>query len=142
MTEFFQSRMGHTFFESTMPSLVRQLERLNKNLEKSLEKAPASPGLEGAATKIADVVESMISVVHATPGTLEASVATRVGMLMRDAEKLLERHFRGCKACPDCQDVPGFDGVGKRCQTCGGRAEVPIGTESRFKSHKIRCELP
>jgi hypothetical protein len=32
--EFFQTRMGHTFYESTMPNLVKQLKRLNDNLEK------------------------------------------------------------------------------------------------------------
>lgn len=33
MTEFFQSVMGHRFYESTMPQLVEQLRRLNHNLE-------------------------------------------------------------------------------------------------------------
>ena len=31
--EFFQTRMGHQFYEHTMPELVRQLERLNQLLE-------------------------------------------------------------------------------------------------------------
>lgn len=31
--QFFQTRMGHTFYEGTMPALVKQLERLNNNLE-------------------------------------------------------------------------------------------------------------
>ena len=34
MTEFFQTRMGRTYFEHTVPELVRQLERLNDNLER------------------------------------------------------------------------------------------------------------
>ncbi len=34
MTEFFQTRMGRTFYEHTAPELVRQLERLNANLER------------------------------------------------------------------------------------------------------------
>ena len=34
MTEFFQTRMGRTFFEHTVPELVRQLVRLNENLER------------------------------------------------------------------------------------------------------------
>ncbi len=33
-SDFFRTRMGHTFFESTMPSLVRELGRLNDNLER------------------------------------------------------------------------------------------------------------
>lgn len=32
--EFWQSRMGHAFYEGTMPSLVRELKRLNENIEK------------------------------------------------------------------------------------------------------------
>jgi len=32
--DFFHTRMGHTFYESTMPSLVRELGRLNDNLER------------------------------------------------------------------------------------------------------------
>jgi hypothetical protein len=42
---FFRTRMGHTFYEATMPSLVRELARLNANLEKltqALER-PAPP---------------------------------------------------------------------------------------------------
>lgn len=31
--QFFQTRMGQRFFESTMPELVRQLTRLNDLLE-------------------------------------------------------------------------------------------------------------
>ncbi len=34
MTEFFQTRMGRTFYEHTVPELVRQLVRLNANLER------------------------------------------------------------------------------------------------------------
>ena len=32
--KFFQTRMGHTFYEHTVPELVRQLERLNELLER------------------------------------------------------------------------------------------------------------
>lgn len=31
--DFFRTRMGHRFFESTMPKIAEQLERLNDNLE-------------------------------------------------------------------------------------------------------------
>ena len=34
MTEFYQTRMGHTFYEHTMPSIARELERLNAVLER------------------------------------------------------------------------------------------------------------
>ena len=33
-TRFFQTRMGHTFYEHTAPELVRQLARLNELLER------------------------------------------------------------------------------------------------------------
>jgi hypothetical protein len=33
MDNFFRTRMGMTFFEGTLPSLVRELKRLNDNLE-------------------------------------------------------------------------------------------------------------
>ena len=44
--DFFRTRMGHTFYESTMPSLVRELARLNQNLERLValaEKQEAKP---------------------------------------------------------------------------------------------------
>ena len=33
-TPFFKTRMGQRFYERTMPELVKQLERLNENLER------------------------------------------------------------------------------------------------------------
>jgi len=44
--DFFRTRMGQTFYESTMPSLVRELARLNQNLERLVaiaEKQEAKP---------------------------------------------------------------------------------------------------
>jgi len=32
--EFFQTRMGQVFYEGTMPALVRELKKLNENMEK------------------------------------------------------------------------------------------------------------
>ena len=37
-TPFYSTRMGHRFFESTMPALVKQLERLNELLERLVER--------------------------------------------------------------------------------------------------------
>lgn len=37
--EFFQTKMGHIFYEGTVPALVRELKRLNDNLER-LQQAP------------------------------------------------------------------------------------------------------
>jgi hypothetical protein len=45
-SDFFRTRMGQTFYEATMPSLVRELARLNQNLERLValvEKPAAKP---------------------------------------------------------------------------------------------------
>lgn len=42
MTDFFRTMMGRTFFEGTLPSLVRELARLNDNLEKDREQRERS----------------------------------------------------------------------------------------------------
>ena len=34
MTEFYQTRMGHTFYEHTMPTIAKELQRLNAVLER------------------------------------------------------------------------------------------------------------
>jgi len=34
MTEFYQTRMGHTFYDHTMPTIAKELERLNALLER------------------------------------------------------------------------------------------------------------
>jgi len=45
--QFFQTRMGQRFYESTMPELVRQLTRLNDLLQRFadhyLPKPPTNP---------------------------------------------------------------------------------------------------
>ena len=41
--QFFQTRMGQRFYESTMPELVRQLTRLNDLLERIAAKIEAAP---------------------------------------------------------------------------------------------------
>jgi hypothetical protein len=43
MSEFFRTQMGHRFYESTMPSLVRELARLNENLERLLAVVECDP---------------------------------------------------------------------------------------------------
>lgn len=37
MTDFFRTPMGQRFYEATMPSLVRELARLNRNIERLLD---------------------------------------------------------------------------------------------------------
>ena len=34
MTEFYQTRMGRTFYDHTLPTIARELERLNTVLER------------------------------------------------------------------------------------------------------------
>ena len=36
-TPFFKTRMGHQFYERTVPALVKQLERLNELLERLVD---------------------------------------------------------------------------------------------------------
>lgn len=43
--QFFQTAMGRTFFEYTMPELVRELKKLNANLEKLNEKTEPKEAL-------------------------------------------------------------------------------------------------
>jgi hypothetical protein len=46
VNDFFRTRMGHTFFEVTLPRLVAELARLNDLLERGLvvaERAFPSP---------------------------------------------------------------------------------------------------
>ena len=40
-SDFFRTRMGQTFYEATMPSLVRELARLNQNLERLVARREA-----------------------------------------------------------------------------------------------------
>ena len=37
-TKFFQTRMGRTFYEATMPELVKQLTRLNDLLQHLIDR--------------------------------------------------------------------------------------------------------
>ena len=45
--QFFQTRMGQRFYESTMPELVRQLTRLNDLLERIACRLDISMGSGG-----------------------------------------------------------------------------------------------
>jgi hypothetical protein len=37
MSDFYETRMGHRFYEHTMPELVKQLERLNELLARLVD---------------------------------------------------------------------------------------------------------
>jgi len=41
MTDFFRTRMGATFFERTLPELVRQLTRIADLMERLIDQAAA-----------------------------------------------------------------------------------------------------
>ena len=40
--EFYQTYMGRSFYENQLPSLIRELKRLNENLEKMQSKPDAA----------------------------------------------------------------------------------------------------
>ena len=49
---FYRTQMGHRFYESTAPSLVRELARLNDNLERLLELVEReTPQVESASRR-------------------------------------------------------------------------------------------
>jgi hypothetical protein len=59
MTEFYQTRMGHTFYEHTMPTIARELERLNAVLERiavvmEKQNAGQSAGQENSDQEVND----------------------------------------------------------------------------------------
>lgn len=70
--EFFNTIMGRTFYEGTMPELVRQLKRLNDNLEKMIAAQQPPPSLdldEDACTECYNIIDkgngNLVSTDHA-----------------------------------------------------------------------------
>jgi len=55
--EFFQTIMGRTFYEGTMPRLVKQLEKLNENIEKLVEAQKSIVPTAQPGDKIKVIVE-------------------------------------------------------------------------------------
>ncbi|EAU67355.1 hypothetical protein [Stigmatella aurantiaca] len=59
--DFFQTHMGQRFYESTMPQLVRELKRLNDNVERlvavaeQLATSKEAPRVEPAPSKTEEV---------------------------------------------------------------------------------------
>ena len=47
--EFHRTQMGHRFYEQTMPSLVRELTRLNDLIERLVDRLPPAGQPEAAA---------------------------------------------------------------------------------------------
>lgn len=57
-TPFHQTRMGHTFYEGTMPSLVRELRRLNDNIERILGITEGDAKVEAEAPPVGAAPEA------------------------------------------------------------------------------------
>lgn len=58
MTDFHTTRMGQAFYDRTVPELIRQLQRLNENLERRTtapELRQATADLVAAAERVLDV---------------------------------------------------------------------------------------
>jgi hypothetical protein len=55
--EFFQTIMGRAFYEGTMPRLVKQLEKLNENIEKLVEAQKSAVPTAQPGDKIKVIVE-------------------------------------------------------------------------------------
>ena len=47
--QFFQTRMGRTFYEHTMPELVREIKKLNDLLQKLVESSLEEKGIDDPA---------------------------------------------------------------------------------------------
>jgi len=47
--QFFQTRMGRTFYEHTMPELVREIKKLNELLQKLIEASLEKKGIDEPA---------------------------------------------------------------------------------------------
>jgi hypothetical protein len=58
MTEFFLTRMGVRFYESTMPELVKQLADLNENLRKQREGVPSEPHKVSGPSTVKEIMAS------------------------------------------------------------------------------------
>jgi len=58
MTDFHTTRMGQTYYDRTVPELVRQLTRLNDNLERRA----ATPDLRQATADLVAAAERVLDV--------------------------------------------------------------------------------
>lgn len=56
---FYRTQMGHRFYESTVPSLVRELARLNDNLERLLQVVERdAPRIEPTSPQVSNEEQS------------------------------------------------------------------------------------
>ena len=71
MSDFYRTGMGHQFYEGTMPELVRQLTRLNDNLEK----------LNGKRIKDHEIIQESLRILSGRP-EWEASTLDDIAWLL------------------------------------------------------------
>lgn len=103
--EFFQTKMGRMFYEGTMPELVRQIKRLNDNLEADqpipfVPSSKAKRDREGVGVGHAGHADRMPQCPH-------CQVA-----LVQDGNDA-----KGLHHCPKCSSS--FQSVKVRCDDCG-----------------------
>lgn len=60
MSEFFKTRMGHQFFEGTLPRLVKAVERLAVATEKANEQEGPKQSGDLSAKDLGDVVDEAL----------------------------------------------------------------------------------
>jgi len=72
MTEFHLTRMGQQFYDKTAPELVRQLQRLNENLERRT----ADPDLRQATADLVAAAERVLDT-EIVPGSKATIAAFR-----------------------------------------------------------------
>lgn len=127
--EFFQTSMGHRFFESTMPELVRQLGRLNDNLGSRAGAAEptssASDDMPDGPTPAApDPITTALLVLVTTP-------AIRAFLLAGDVKALgqAERALRAEGEIVDCGCLSRARIAAPSCVSCEGRG-FTLGTRS------------
>jgi len=70
MTEFHLTRMGRDFYDRTVPELVRQLQRLNENLERRA----AAPDLQQATADLVAAADRVLDV-EIVPGSKATAAA-------------------------------------------------------------------
>jgi hypothetical protein len=61
MPEFFQTVMGHRFYEGQLPRLIKALERIADCLEKNNEKSQRAGGEDRLSTMSVDCIHASTS---------------------------------------------------------------------------------
>jgi len=95
MTEFHLTRMGQTFYDRTVPELVRQLQRLNENLERR-DLRQATADLVAAAEHVLDT--------EIVPGSEATTAAFReLRRAVREAREAVRESGGADRGKPDTE---------------------------------------